>query len=208
MIDTSCGGLNLGRLPYYFSIYMMSSHLVHGFIYLNDDDYLDEFDISAVNELRSRPRFQRSSCKPPFRISGQSVLLSYGLSESACTNTILVTPFLRATHSAMIMTGNDDVTFANALKPRFASRSHHQKAPASNTLTLMTTSTSNNLLFYLPLTNPAPYIQIKSSIGLYSTECSNLQRLWSLHPPSHRHTSHSHRLDRVRSIGPPIRVRP
>jgi hypothetical protein len=46
--------------------------------------------------------------KTPFRLSGQAVLLSYGLSESASTNTIIGIPFLRATRSAMIMTGDDE----------------------------------------------------------------------------------------------------
>ncbi len=43
-----------------------------------------------------------------FRINGQPVTLSYGLSASASTNTILGLPFLRAAQAAIIMTGNDD----------------------------------------------------------------------------------------------------
>jgi hypothetical protein len=110
MVDT-CAGLNLGRLPYHGSIYETSPHLVDSFIYLKDVDYLDEFDIGGADERGNPTRVTAViTYKTPFRVSGQQVLLSFGLSESASTNTILGIPFLRATQSAMIMTGSDDET--------------------------------------------------------------------------------------------------
>jgi hypothetical protein len=108
MVD-SCAGLNLGRLQYHKSIYVTSPHLVDSFVYLKDVDYLDEFDIGGVDEFGKPTKVTAIiTYKTPFRIAGQAVLLSFGLSESASTNTILGLPFLRATRSAIIMTGNDD----------------------------------------------------------------------------------------------------
>jgi hypothetical protein len=108
MVDT-CAGLNLGRFSYHWSIWKTSPHLVHSFILLKDVDYLDEFDIGGVDEHGNATKvIAVITYKTPFRVSGQPVLLSYGLSESASTNTILGLPFLRATRSAFIMTGDDD----------------------------------------------------------------------------------------------------
>jgi hypothetical protein len=112
MVDT-CAGLNLGRLPYHGSIYETSPHLVDSFIYLKDVDYLDEFDIGGADERGNPTRVTAViTYKTPFRVSGQQVLLSFGLSESASTDTILGIPFLRANQSAMIMimTGSDNET--------------------------------------------------------------------------------------------------
>jgi hypothetical protein len=108
MVDTYAG-LNLGRLQYHLSIYKTSPHLVDSFVYLKDVDYLDEFDIGGVDEHGNATRVTALiTYKIPFRMSGQAVSLSFGLSESASTNTILGLPFLRATRSAMIMTGDDE----------------------------------------------------------------------------------------------------
>lgn len=108
MVDT-CAGLNLGRLQYHYSIFMTSPHLVESYILIKDVDYLEEFDIGGVDEHGNATRVTAViTYKTPFRISGQAVLLSFGLSESASTNTILGLPFLRATRSAMIMTGDDE----------------------------------------------------------------------------------------------------
>jgi hypothetical protein len=110
MVDT-CAGLSLGRLSYHLSIFKTSPQLVHSFVYLKDIDYLDEFDIGGVDQHGNPTRVTAViTYKTPFKISGQEVLLSYGLSESASTNSILGLPFLRATHSAMLMTGSDDET--------------------------------------------------------------------------------------------------
>jgi hypothetical protein len=108
MVDT-CAGLNLGRLSYHLSIWKMSPHLVESFVFLKDVDYLDEFDIGGVDEHGNATKVTAViTYKTPFRVSAQSVHLSFGLSESASTNTILGLPFLRATRSAFIMTGDDD----------------------------------------------------------------------------------------------------
>jgi hypothetical protein len=108
MVDT-CAGLNLGRLPYHLSIYKTCPHLVESFVYLKDVDYLDEFSIGGVDEHGNETKVTAViTYKTPFRMSGQAVSVSFGLSESASTNTIIGLPFLRATRSAMIMTGDDE----------------------------------------------------------------------------------------------------
>ncbi len=108
MVDTGAG-LSLGRLDYHKSIYESRPHLVSSFVYLKDSPDMDEFDIGGVDEFGNPTRVTAIiTYKTAFRINGQPVTLSYGLSSSASTNTILGLPFLRAAQAAILMTGNDD----------------------------------------------------------------------------------------------------
>jgi hypothetical protein len=108
MVDTGAG-LSLGRLDYHKSINESRPHLVSSFVYLKDSPDMDEFDIGGVDEFGNATKVTAIiTYKTGFRIAGQAVTLSFGLSASASTNTILGLPFLRAAHAAIIMTGNDD----------------------------------------------------------------------------------------------------
>jgi hypothetical protein len=90
MVDTGAG-LSLGRLDYHKSIYETRPHVVSSFVYLKDSPDMDEFDIGGVDEFRNPTRVTAIiTYKPPFHINGSTVTLSYGLSASASTNTILV----------------------------------------------------------------------------------------------------------------------
>jgi hypothetical protein len=108
MVDTGAG-LSLGRLDYHKSIYETRPHVVSSFVYLKDSPDMDEFELGGVDEFGNATRVTAViTYKTPFRINGAAVTLSYGLSASASTNTIIGLPFLRASHSAILMTGNDD----------------------------------------------------------------------------------------------------
>ena len=108
MVDTGAG-LSLGRLDYHKSIYETRPHVVSSFVYLKDSPDMDEFDIGGVDEFGNPTRVTAIiTYKTPFHINGSAVTLSYGLSASASTNTILGLPFLRSAQAAILMTGNDD----------------------------------------------------------------------------------------------------
>lgn len=106
MVDT-CAGLNLGRLSYYQHIAEKQPHLVQSLVFLKDVDNMEEFDLGGVDEKGNSARVTAVvTYFTPFRVQGQPVCISFGLAETASTNTIHGLPFLRATHSAIFLDGD------------------------------------------------------------------------------------------------------
>lgn len=100
---------NLGRLAYHKHIAEKQPHLVKSFVYLKNVDGMDEFDIGGVDE-RGKPARVTAviTYQTPFRVHGQPVCISFGLADSASTNTILGLPFLRATRWAIFLDGDGE----------------------------------------------------------------------------------------------------
>ena len=108
MTDT-CAGLNSGRLAYHKHIAEKQPHLVESFVYLKDVEGMDEFDIGGVDDQGKPARVTAViTYQTPFRVHGQPVCISFGLADSASTNTILGLPFLRATRSAIFLDGDGE----------------------------------------------------------------------------------------------------
>jgi hypothetical protein len=111
MVDT-CTGLDLGRLPYHhLSIYETSPRLVHRFIYLMVIDYLERVRYRRSRRAREPgPRSQRAMPTRPHSVSLVKAFFCPVVFPNLSLQIPLGISFLRATHSAMMMTGNDDET--------------------------------------------------------------------------------------------------
>ena len=93
-IDTGAG-LNLGNLSYHKSIYEQFPDLVASFAYIKDQDGMKEFSVGGVDENDNQNRVTAIIMYHlPYPVNEQDVMLSFGLSKSVSTNTILGITFL------------------------------------------------------------------------------------------------------------------